>query len=270
MPTTAYKGYSVPTTGTEAGTWGNDLNTNTFAVIDTNLGGIVTKTLSNVNVTLTAAESQNLILRLTGTLTANVQITTACQGFTLVENATTGSFTVTFTNGVGTPVFCPGGHRTTVITDATNGPRVMGSSQVDDLLTAGVIRRQSSGYLTTDTGATSISFGKDYAGNVVATGIQGDLEVPFACVITAATLLANTSGNLVIDIWKAPFASFPPVVGNSIVGAAPPTLSAAASSRNTTLTGWTTTINAGDILRFNVNSSATVSRFTLSLTATRY
>jgi hypothetical protein len=270
MPTTAYKGYSVPTTGTESGTWGTDLNTNTFAVIDTNLGGIVTKALTNVNVTLSAAESQNLILRLTGTLTGNVQITTAAQGFTLVENATTGAFNVTFTNGVGTPVFCPGGHRTTVITDAINGPRVMGTSQVDDLLTAGVIRRQSSGYLITDSGATSISFGKDYAGNVVSTGIAGDLEVPFACTITGATLLANVAGNLVIDIWKAPFASFPPVLGNSIVSATPPTLSAAASSKNTTLTGWTTAIAAGDILRFNVNSAATISRFTLSLTVSRY
>jgi len=270
MPFTPYKGYSVPTTGTESGTWGNDLNTNTFAVIDLNLGGIVTKTLSNVNVILSATESENLILRLIGTITANIQITTSCQGVTLVENATTGAFSVTFTNGIGTPVFCPSGHRTTIITDATNGPRVMGSSQVEDLSSAGVIRRQASGYLATDSGATSISFGKDYAGNVVATGIAGDLEVPFACTITAATLLANISGNLVIDIWKTPYASFPPVVGNSICGGALPTLSAAASSKNSTLTGWTTSISAGDILRFNVNSAATISRFTLSLTVTRY
>jgi hypothetical protein len=203
-------------------------------------------------------------------LTGNVQITTAAQGFTLVENATTGAFTVTFTNGIGAPVAVTQGHKTTVMTDATNGPRIVGSSQIDDLGTVGVIRRLSTGLLGTDTGATTIQFARDYSGNVVQTGIQGDLEVPFACTITTATLMANASGNLVLDIWKAPFASFPPVVGNSIVGANPPTLSASNAAKNSTLTGWTTAISAGDILRFNVNSAATITRFTLSLTVTRY
>jgi hypothetical protein len=270
MPTTANKGYSVPTTGTESGTWGTDLNTNTFAVIDTNLGGVTSIALSNAPVTLSAAQAQNLILRLTGTLTGAVAVTTPCLGLTLVENATTGAFAVTIANGFGTPVTVTQGHRTSVITDATNGPRIVGSSQLDDLATVGAIRRLSTGLLGTDSGATSISFSRDYAGNVVATGIQGDLEIPFACTITAATLLANISGSLVVDIWRTPFASFPPVVGNSICGGVYPTLSAAASSKNTTLIGWTTGVNAGDILRYNVNSAATISRFTLSLTVTRY
>ena len=270
MPTTVNKGYSVPTTGTEGGTWGTDLNTNTFAVIDTNLGGITSVALSNVNVTLSAAQAQNLILRLTGTLTGPVQVTTPCLGFTLVENTTTGAFAVTIANGFGTPVTVTQGHKTTVITDATNGPRIAGSSQLDDLATVGAIRRLSTGLLGTDSGASSISFSRDYAGNAVQPGIQGDLEIPFACTITAATLLANVSGNLIVDIWKAPFGSFPPVIGNTICAGTYPTLTAAASSRNTTLTAWTTAISAGDILRYNVNSAATISRFTLSLTVTRY
>lgn len=131
MPYTPYKGYSVPTTGTEPGTWGNDLNTNTFAVIDLNLGGIVTKTLSNVNVTLSVTESQNLILRLIGTITANIQITTSCQGFTLVENATTGAFTVSMSNGVGSPVIVGQGGRSIIIADAVNGCRKMASDSFD-------------------------------------------------------------------------------------------------------------------------------------------
>lgn len=123
MPTTTYKGMSVPTTGTENNTWGDDLNANTFAVADRNLGGITTKTLSNVNVTLSSTESQSAILRLTGTLTGAVQITTACQGFTYVENLTSGLFAVTFTNGVGSPITLAQSARTVVITDTTNGPR---------------------------------------------------------------------------------------------------------------------------------------------------
>jgi len=123
MPTSVNKGYELQATGTNTDTWGTVLNEDVFEIVDRNLGGIVSKTLSNVNVTLTAEESQNLILRLTGALTGAVQITTACVGMTIVENLTTNAFAVTFANGVGTPVTLPQGARTIVITDGTNGPR---------------------------------------------------------------------------------------------------------------------------------------------------
>lgn len=123
MPNTTYKGYSVPTTGTLEDTWGDEINTNSFGVIDKNVGGIAAKTLSNSNVTLSASESQMLILRLNGTISANCQVTTSCQGMTIVENLTSGAFNVTFTNGVGTPITLAQGARTIVITDSTNGPR---------------------------------------------------------------------------------------------------------------------------------------------------
>jgi hypothetical protein len=123
MPNTPYKGYSVPTTGTESGTWGSDLNTNTFAVIDNNLGGIVTKTLSSSDITLTAAESQCLILRLIGTTTNQIQITTSCQGLTVIENATLGGYPVTITNGVGVSTICPNMLTSIVVFDNTNGSR---------------------------------------------------------------------------------------------------------------------------------------------------
>lgn len=122
MPTSVNKGYELQATGTNTDIWGTVLN-EVFEIVDRNLGGIVSKTLSNVNVTLTAEESQNLILRLTGALTGAVEITTACVGMTIVENLTTNAFAVTFANGVGTPVTLPQGARTVVITDGTNGPR---------------------------------------------------------------------------------------------------------------------------------------------------
>lgn len=122
MPTTTYKGLEVQTTGTNSGTWGSTLNASTIEVIDRNCGGIVSKTLSSSNVTLSATESQNLIVRLTGTLTANVQVSTAAQGFHIVENLTSGSFTVTFTDGVAS-VEIPQGSRCLVAMDATNGAR---------------------------------------------------------------------------------------------------------------------------------------------------
>jgi hypothetical protein len=48
-----------------------------------------------------------------------------------------------------------------------------------------------------------------------------------------------------------------------------PTLSSAQKSEDTTLTGWTTALSAGDILRFNVDSVAIIARVTLALALTR-
>lgn len=269
MPATIYKGYSVPTPGTESGTWGADLNANTFSVIDANMGGIVTKTLSNVNVTLTAGESQNLILRLTGTLTGAVQVTTSCQGFTIIENATTGAFAVTLANGFGTPVACKQGHQSLVAFDATNGPRVISDSTIWDLAAAGAVVRSAAGVISTDPATTALMFAINNSGNVVPTGIVGDIYVPFACTLSAVTVLADTAGSMTLDIWKAPYASYPPTVANTITSGGI-VLTSVNKYQNLTLTGWTVAVAAGDVLRVNINSAATITRFTLALSALRY
>lgn len=129
MPQTTNKGYEIPTTGTEENTWGDTLNTLSFTVIDKNVGGSVGKTLGASQVDLSASESQNLIVRLTGTLTADVLVTTLANGVQIVENATSGSFAVTFQrNGVGSPVTVAQGTRAVVILDGTNGARSAAST----------------------------------------------------------------------------------------------------------------------------------------------
>lgn len=54
---------------------------------------------------------------------------------------------------------------------------------------------------------------------------------------------AALAGSIVIDVWKA---SGIPTVANTITAAAKPTLSSASTSLDSTLTGWTTGITAGD------------------------
>jgi hypothetical protein len=111
----------------------------------------------------------------------------------------------------------------------------------------------------------ALAFVIDGGGAAITTGIKGDLEVPFACAIERVTLLADASGSIVVDIWRDSYANYPPVDADSITAAAPPTISAATKSQDATLTGWTTTLAAGDILRFNVDSAATVQRLLVSL-----
>ena len=81
--------------------------------------------------------------------------------------------------------------------------------------------------------------------------------------------MADASGSVVIDIWKDTYANYPPVVGATITGSAKPTITTATKAQSTTLTGWTTSLAAGDYLEVNVDSVATITNVTLTLTVTR-
>jgi hypothetical protein len=111
----------------------------------------------------------------------------------------------------------------------------------------------------------TIPFIIDGGGSAITTGIKGDLHIPFACTITAVTMLADQSGSIVVDIWKDTYANYPPVDADSITASAPPTVSAATKATDSTLTGWTTSITANDILGFNVDSITTATRATIAL-----
>ncbi len=110
-----------------------------------------------------------------------------------------------------------------------------------------------------------IAFIIDGGGSAITTGQKGHLEIPFACTIQRVTMLADQTGSIVVDIWKDTYANFPPTVADSICGAAKPTISSAQKSQDSTLTGWTKSIAAGDILAFNVDSCTTITRVTISL-----
>lgn len=112
----------------------------------------------------------------------------------------------------------------------------------------------------------AVEFVIDGGGGVITTGIKGDLEMPFSGTITAVRMFADQTGSAVVDIWKDTYANYPPTVADTITAAAKPTITAANRSENTTLTGWNTAIAVGNILRFNVDSAATITRLTIVLT----
>jgi hypothetical protein len=118
-------------------------------------------------------------------------------------------------------------------------------------------------------GDAQITVNINGGGAAITTGLKGFLRVPYACTITAAELIGDQTGSIVIDIWKSDYASLPAVDAGSITASAPPTLSSALKSTDATLAGWTTSLAAGDYLAFNVDSAATVEQVTLSLTITR-
>lgn len=100
-------------------------------------------------------------------------------------------------------------------------------------------------------------------GSSLDTGEAFSIRIPYACTISKVTMLADQSGSVVVDIWKDVYANYPPDNADSITASAPPTITSDTDSEDTTLTGWTISILAGDVLKFNVDSVDTISQVTL-------
>lgn len=116
----------------------------------------------------------------------------------------------------------------------------------------------------------AIEYVIDGGGSPIAPGIQWPpIEVPFDCVITAARLLADQVGSIVLDVWRGTYATYPPDNGDSITGATPPTIVADAKSEDIALVGWNRNLLDGDVLAFNVDSAANLTSVTVSLSVTR-
>jgi hypothetical protein len=105
----------------------------------------------------------------------------------------------------------------------------------------------------------------DGAGFPFPTGSKGYIAVVFDCEITSWTILADTSGDCVIDVKKCDYAGFPTTA--SIAGTEKPTLSVQDKNQDLSLDTWTTSLSAGDILEFVVDSVDTVTKVWLTLTA---
>lgn len=182
---------------------------------------------------------------------------------TIAANAVT---TSKITNSAVTLAKIANAGANSVIVGAGSG----GSGSAYTELTVGAGLTMGASSLTTSTAqqTRAIVFSIDGGGSALTTGIKADISVPYACTIASVVMLADQSGSVVVDIWKDTLANYPPTSGDSIVASAPPTISSATNSSDTTLTGWTTSISAGDTLRFNINSASTITRLSLTLKVT--
>jgi hypothetical protein len=119
-------------------------------------------------------------------------------------------------------------------------------------------------------GGSSATIGTtiDGSGGTITLGQKGYVQVPYACTITGWRLIANTAGSIVVDIWKTAAPTIP-TAANVITASAKPTLSGQQTAASSTLTGWTTSVAADDIIGFNVNSATTVSWVILQIFVTK-
>ncbi len=110
-----------------------------------------------------------------------------------------------------------------------------------------------------------LAFVIDGGGSAITAGVKGHLRVPFGCIIERVTLTADRAGSIQIDIWKSTYADFPPVDAGSITGGHEPNIAADSKYDDAVLTGWSRSLDDGDILAFNVDSAATITRVTVNL-----
>jgi hypothetical protein len=198
-------------TGEQQGTWGTTTNTNLGTLLEEAIGGYASVTVSNVaDTTLTtnngsADESRNMVINLTGTISAtrNV-ICPAIEKLYVVKNATTGGFAVTFKVSGQTGVSIPNGSTYFLYVDGIDARLITGSlanqlaSSVS--ITGGTI-----------TGITDLAVADGGTGSSTAAGARTNLGAAASGANTDITSIAlNNTGLTVRDTDASHFLSIVP------------------------------------------------------------
>lgn len=103
--------------------------------------------------------------------------------------------------------------------------------------------------------------------SVLVAGIAAALRVDFNAVITGAYLheFDGITGSVLVTIDKAAYAIGVAPTFTSIIASEPLQIVSARYGENFTLTGWTITIDRGDVLRFLVSSATAITRVLVTL-----
>lgn len=114
---------------------------------------------------------------------------------------------------------------------------------------------------------TIVGFSSTNGGSVLATGVQGTgFTASTNATITKWCIQTDNAGSINIDVWKLN-GSIPTIV-NTIVASANPSLSSSKYACSSTLTGWTTSVSAGDVFVFVINSVTSDTQVTFQLIGT--
>lgn len=142
--------------GEASNTWGMKTNTN-LSMLDRAVSGYIVYAMADGNNTLSStdyllADWHNMGWKLTGALTADAALRVpAAEKVYIVENATTGAFTVTVKTVSGTGVIVPQGQRAVLLCDGTNvvgtvlQPYSANNASIGAISTAGFLTRKANG-----------------------------------------------------------------------------------------------------------------------------
>jgi len=94
-------------------------------------------------------------------------------------------------------------------------------------------------------------------------GNKGSLTLDVSGAIADVTLLSDQTGSLRVDIKKSTYSTYPTFT--SIVGSSYPQITNGDKYFDDSLSGWTTSVIAGDIFQFEVVYSINITRFVIAL-----
>jgi len=94
--------------------------------------------------------------------------------------------------------------------------------------------------------------------SVPTSGSLGYWSCPSNGVIKSWDIFGDVSGSCSVDVRRATYASFPTF--SSIAGSEKPALSSQQKNRNTTISTWSTSLVAGDVIEFYLESATTLKR----------
>lgn len=109
----------------------------------------------------------------------------------------------------------------------------------------------------------TINYVVDSGSIAMIAGNKGSVSLDVSGIIDSLVILSDQQGDLILDIKKSNYSTFPTFT--SIVGGVYPQMTNSRKLRDDNLVGWNTEIVAGDILTFDVIAVNNITRFLISL-----
>lgn len=191
-------------TGDHPGTWGTEVNTAVFTVMDLNLGGRFTANVAgNSNVTITNSNAQNLYHTLSGALTGSIQyILPTLGGFYLINNQSSGAFTITVIMASGTGVIIPQGSTALVFANPDTPAVTIPENYLSSLILGSPLGYASGGTNAITAAAAMANLGATVtltagAGLTGGGNLGSNLSLAFAQVADSSILANITGGSAV-------------------------------------------------------------------------
>lgn len=216
---TPNRGLILQQTGNNVGSWGTLLNDDCISILDNNLGGNLSLSVAGgIDVDLTSPQAENYYYSFTGVLIGDINVVWPTgAGFYVIDNATTGAFTITVKPTGGTGVVIPQGQTLPVFISTNTGSATLSGLSANNTPLTGNTTAVNLAVSTTLT-APTVTTGDDSTNAAttafVQTAISAAMQLiyPVGSTYISMTVATNPATLLGFGTWSA-------LMGVCLVGA---------------------------------------------------